>query len=66
MSDVKKKEISESDWTGTLALLWIGAFLMMCAYSVYNLNLELLEKLAALLGGYTLLVLKFYYDRKES
>ena len=67
MSDtVEKKEVSESDWTGALAILWIGGFLAMCAYSVYNFDMALLEKLAALLGGYTLLVLKFYYDRKAT
>lgn len=62
--DVKTKEVSESDWTGSLSLIWMVSFLLMCGYSVYNMNMEMLEKLVALLGGYTLLVLKFYYDRK--
>jgi len=64
MSDTVKQEVSESDWTGGLSVLWIFAFLAFCGYSVWIGDMAMLEKIAALLGGYTMLVLKFYFDKK--
>lgn len=59
-------EVKSSDWTGGLSILWIGGFLAFCGFSVWRGDMAMLEKIAALLGGYTMLVLKFYFDKKSN
>ena len=60
---LKPKELAPSDWTGGLSVIWIVSFLLMCAYSIWTVNLEMLEKIVALLGVPTLLVLRFYFEK---
>jgi len=64
MSDTK--QIKKSDWTGSIAIIWIMSFLAMCGYTVIYFDLPTLEKIVALLGAPTLLVLKFYFDKVDS
>lgn len=63
---VEKKEVAESDWTGGLSILWVMGFLAMCVWSVWTTDMAMLEKIVALLGTPTMLVLKFYFDKKEN
>ncbi len=64
MSNPEKKEVAHSDWTGLLSIMWVFGFLAMCGWSVAIANsMVMLEKIVAVLGTPTVLVLKFYFDK---
>lgn len=66
MSQPEKKEVAASDWTGLLSIIWVFGFLFMCGWAVTIANsMVMLEKIVAVLGTPTVLVLKFYFDKKN-
>jgi uncharacterized membrane protein YGL010W len=59
-------QLTEKDWSGVIAIIWILGFVGMSAFTVYRDNLAALEKIVALIGPITIFIMQYYFNRQDA
>ena len=59
-------QLTEKDWSGVIAIIWIVGFVGMAAFTVYRDNLPALEKLVALIGPTTIFIMQYYFNKQDA